>query len=248
MQSWEKHQVDLYLLATDILDNHYYQPQSYKGQFYYAFNGSLGLLQSRGTYSDQLKLLDQLVGLGALTYTIKTPPDGLAKEFFGKNALDAPRDALILLKINPEAFNKIYKGLEKYRPAELELLTQGDLTVFLVLDNTDLVIRANQRPGQYAVGSVRQGGIPQDIFSYLINKSPNVVVTRTMLETDAGIKTSRKLNQVVNKALMPLARNVFAPERYENSVKLVNPAVIADSTLEAIIATKGPGASQSISH
>lgn len=235
MQAWEKHQVDLYLLATDILENYYYQPQGYKGQFYYAFNGGLGLLQSQGTYSDQIKLLDKLVGLDVLTYTIKTPPAGLAKEYFGKNALGAARENLVLLKIAPEAFNEVYKGLEQYRPAEQTPLTHSDLTVFLALDNTDLVMRASQQPGQYKVGKVRYGSVPYEVFSYLINKSPNVVVTRAMLEVDAHIKTTRKLNQIVTKALTPLARNIFVPDRNENSIRLVSPAIIPNSTLEAIV-------------
>lgn len=246
MQPWKKHQADLYLLANDILENFYYQPHGYKGGFYYAFNGHLGLLQSQGAYSDQLKLLDQLAALDALTYMIKVPPASLAKEYLGKNALEAPAGRLIYLKINPEAFNKIYAELEKYKSDEEGPTQHSSVSVRLALDDTKLVVRADQRPGQYTVGAVRYGGTPYMLFDYLITKSPNVPVTKTMLSAYAGINTSRNLAQLVTKILMPEVRNVFVPERTKDKVKLINPAIVPSSVLEAIITASKHGASQSI--
>jgi len=233
MQAWEKHQVDLYLLATDILDDLYRQRQGYRSWFYYALKSHLNLLQSQATYSAQLKLLDQLAGLGALTYTIKTPRRGLAKEHFGKDALEAPEGSLVLLKINPQAFNKVYKELERYKPVHDKAVLPSEITIRLRKDNTKLYLEIDQTHESRLLKAFRYGLPPDRLFTYLVNVAPDAKVTRSMLEEAHIYFPNRKLSEVVDKTMQPVARREFfaisAPSVLQlRKVKIIKPTVLKE--------------------
>ncbi len=235
MQAWEKHQVDLYLLATDILDNYYYQPDGYKGQFYYGFNGDLGLLQSKGTYSDQIKLLDKLVSLGAVTYTIKTPLAGLAKEYFGKNALNAPRENLVIIKLNESGFNKAYKDLERFNPKQEKVALPGEYTVRLRKDDTRLYLEIDQTRESHLLKAFRHGLPPDRLFTYLVNVAPDTKVTRSMLGEARIYFLKRKLSEVVDKTLQPMARREFFPISRPDVLQIRKTKVIKPTVLDEIL-------------
>lgn len=235
MKAWEKHLVDLYLLANDVLENLYYQPHGYKARFFYAFNPELPLLQSDASYSAQLKLLKQLADKGAVEYEIKQPADTTPEESLSIRAKEALHTKLILLRIKPMAFNRLYDHLKQYRPVQQEPLLQKDRTVHLHKDDTKLVMRVAHEPNDYVLGVLRYDQVPYRLFDYLLNEQPGVVVSRTMLEL-AGIGTDRKLNEIAAKGLKPLARGQFMPIRKADSLKLTPKIVLPQSTVEAIIA------------
>jgi hypothetical protein len=239
MKAWEKHLVDQYLLANDILENLYYQRHGYKGAFYYAFNHNLKFLQSDGSYNAQLKLLALLADRGILEYSIKAPGQYVTDDFFSRNVTDwKEHKKLIHIRVKPHKFNEVYAELLRYQPEEEKQTTaHADLTLRLIKSDNRLALRIGDQV--YTLSELRPELPPDRIFTALINRWPNTRVTRTMLETEAGIKTKRPLNQIINKSLGPIATNLFVPVRTPEALQ-VKPEVVADRyTVELLLSELG---------
>ncbi|MEK7059206.1 MAG: hypothetical protein AAB971_00390 [Patescibacteria group bacterium] len=239
MKAWEKHLVDQYLLANDILENLYYQQHGYKSAFYYAFNPQLGFLQSDGSYNAQLKLLSLLADKGILEYSIKTPEQYVTDAFFSRNVEPSKQHKkLIHLTIKPNTFNEVYAELLKYKPAEPEQpRLENDLVLQLRKVDNRLLVRIDSN--DYLLKEFRAGMPPDEIFGWLVNRSPNSKVTRTVLETDAGIKFTRQLDHIVDKTLTPMARKLFVRSKSPNSVLLNTEVVAKRQDVELLLAEIG---------
>lgn len=225
MKAWEKHQADLYTLANDILENLCHQQHGYKSVFYYAFNSRLKFLQSDGSYEAQLKLLNQLADKDALEFELKEPSEYTTREMFSKNVtgLELHKE-LVQLKIKPHVFDRVYGALQGYRPESSDAGVKSQ-TVHLAKPDNRLILRIGAE--EHELNEFRPELPPDRIFTVLANRWPNTKVTRTMLEVEAGIRTSRPLNQIVDKSLSPLARKLFVPVKTPDAL-LVRVDVVAD--------------------
>ncbi len=235
MLAWEKLQADFYTLANDILENLMLQRHGYKTAFYYAFNNDLEFLTCAGTDIEQTKILHQFADKNMLEFENKQPPSDLPKDFFSRNALDRNKKELTYLKIDPFIFDECYGQFKKYKANKIEPVMQKDTSVRLHKDDTRLIMRGSSQSEGCTLKEFRRDQIPDQLFTYLINQAPDQVVRIEDLK-DAGIRTSSKLNDIVNKSLKPLARKTFVIVNRPDRLQVLTARVIGRKELELIVA------------
>lgn len=113
MKPWAEHAADLYLLALDILQNHYLQQHSNKNRFYYSFNPALKFLQTDSGDDSQLKLLEQLQAKGALDFEDKQPTGKTPSNVLSRNT-QRYSSKTVLLIIKPYGLNSVFKEFRRY--------------------------------------------------------------------------------------------------------------------------------------
>ncbi len=227
MYRWQMQLADLYTLANDILENLMQQRHGYKSRFYYAFNPQLRFLLGGSSEVEQTKLLRQLADKGMLELEEKEVPADLPDDFISRNALKDKSAKTFYLKIEPTKFGEECEKLDAYKPIKQAEAAEDHLKVYVVMSDNRLIMKSSPPTSSYLIANCTMGRAPHTIFSYLVNQAPGRTVTRTILEVEAKITITRRLDQMVNKSIKSkVAREVFFSERGPNALKVSTPQVI----------------------